>query len=462
MLLSTLGHGGTGGAVLMRELVGMTSYPVAVAVATGLQVALLAPFARYLLKMADSVGTLIDSLDWKKKHTDPVIADNEPVMIHEPAMTPKQSADDSGFRSWLDANGFDAVTIESVSAGNSVDTYELLLPARMRAKQLIECQGDISRFFGGAIVRIEPVVQGKKTVSVEVARAKRSFVEWSDVVRSREFSDVVNAGGLPVVVGQDKTGNNVVLDMRELFHLLIAGRTGAGKSVGLNSIIMGLAHLSPKRLKMVMIDPKIVELAPYKALPHLITAPITDLTAATKALASMCRHMESRYSAMEKAGVRNIAEYNAVLKKRGQPELPYIVVIADEFGDMVLEETVNKRMQDKEQATEMTFRECIQRLAQKARASGIHLILTTQRPDAKVFDGLIKANVPSRICYQVADGINSRIVLDQTGAEDLLDRGDCLVKTPAAQYLTRCQSANISTATVQAEIVRLSASYQND
>lgn len=458
-LLSAVGAGGEHGAMLAGELAGLFGgYDAAAWVALSIiAAAVTAPFAGHVLRIAGGFGDLLLALDWRRGKVDVLTtaADDTCTDDHDVIDDPvtQQSAPAlDGLEGWLADNGLDGVRVVGVQQGNSVDTYDLQLPARMRAKQITEAAPDISRHFGGRSVRVIAVTAGKSTVSVEVARASRQYVEWSDIVASPAFTRVVQAGGLPVVVGVDKAGANVVLDMRDLYHVLIAGRTGAGKSVGLNSIIMGLAQLSDDRIKMLMIDPKQVELAPYAKLPHMVTAPITELRDATMALNKMCRHMESRYAAMTKAGVRNIGEYNDHLVANGQKPLPYIVVIADEFADMVLEEQANKPEQVE---GDLTFKQTIQRLAQKARAAGIHLILTTQRPDAKIVDGVIKANIPGRICYQTSDAINSRIVLDESGAEALLDKGDCLIRTPAAQMLTRAQGANISTKQVLSEIAKI-------
>lgn len=455
MLLSQLGAGGVHGDMLFGELAvlfGGNEWAASAALSVA-AAAVTAPFAGHALRMAGGFGDLLLALDWRAKDAP---GDRVDMVDDEPAPMPVQSpvipAPTGGLEGWLVENGFEGVKVVGVHPGNSVDTYDLLLPAKMRAKQITEAAPDISRFFGGQSVRVIAVTQGKNTVSIEVARSSRQYVQWSEIVASDSFRRVVQSGGLPVVVGRDKTGADVVLDMRDLYHLLIAGRTGAGKSVGLNSIIMGFAQLPTEQVKMLMLDPKQVELAPYARLPHMMTAPITELGKAVMALNSMCRHMESRYAAMAKAGVRNIAEYNDYLKASGQKPIPYIVAVADEFADMVLEEQANR---PELQEGELTFKQCIQRLAQKARAAGIHLILTTQRPDAKVVDGIIKANIPSRICYQVADAINSRIVLDESGAEMLMDKGDCLIRTPTAQLLTRAQGANISTREVVDGVARL-------
>ena len=279
-------------------------------------------------------------------------------------------------------------------------------------------------------IRIEAIA-GTNLIGIEVPRQKPHMVRVREVLESSEFKRGVRL--LPLAIGKDIQGNIITLDLHSMPHLLIAGATGTGKSVTLNDIIVGLLmNFSPDELRLILVAPKMVEMALYNNLPHLLTPVITDMDKVVGALEWLIFEMQSRYKLFKEKRVRNLEEFN----KQSDYKLPYIVLIIDEMADLIL-----TKKGDVEQK--------IVRLAQLSRATGIHLILATQRPSVNVITGLIKANIPARIALGVTSGVDSRVIIDQTGAENLIGKGDMLIKTPDVAKLRRVQGAYVSTKEIQ-------------
>lgn len=284
-------------------------------------------------------------------------------------------------------------------------------------------------------IRIEAPIPGKSAVGIEIPNARSASVPLRDVLDSGEFKN--GKGHILVALGKDITGKPVVTDLAKMPHLLIAGSTGSGKSVCINSIITSIIyHSRPEDVKLMLIDPKVVELSVYNGIPHLRTEVITNMKKAEGALNWAVREMEARYQLFAGAKVRNIEGYN---KQNPDKKMPYILIIVDEFADLM-----NVAAKEVEVL--------IQRLTQKARAAGIHLILATQRPSADVITGVIKSNIPSRIAFMVESALNSRIILDEGGAETLLGKGDMLFKQAGALTTVRVQGAFISDEEVEAVV----------
>ncbi len=303
--------------------------------------------------------------------------------------------------------------------GPTVTTYRFTVPVGIGVKGLKALEGDIAMELGAESVRIEAIKGMESTIGMEIPKKKRIPVNFADILRSDEWKNTT--AKLPLALGQSSTGKIMIGDLTALPHLLIAGTTGSGKSVSLNSIICGLiTKLTPERLRLVMIDPKRVELTKYEGLPHL-ARPIC-IEEAVDVLTWAVEEMERRYDVMREKKVNEISKYPG--------EMPYLVIIIDEMADLMI--TAGKEVEA-----------CIIRIAQMGRAAGIHLILATQRPDKDVVTGLIKSNVPSRLAFSVASGINSNIILDETGAEKLLGKGDGLFKPVGGQKM-RIQGANIT------------------
>ncbi len=349
--------------------------------------------------------------------------------------------------------GVHGVTIESRQQGPIVTRFELQLPAGTKVSKITGLAKDLARNMGVMSVRIVEVIPGKTTIGIEVPNAKRDLVVIRDIIDSKEFKE--SESPLTLVLGKSIGGRAVVADLSKMPHLLVAGTTGSGKSVAVNAMLMSLLYKStPEQVKLILIDPKMLELSTYEGIPHLLTPVVTDMKDAANALRWCVGEMERRYAMMSHVKVRSIAGYNekvAEAIKNGKPimdpsydptkhidtqpkilePLPYIVVVVDEFADMIM--VVGKKVE-----------ELIARLAQKARASGIHLILATQRPSVDVITGLIKANIPSRIAFQVSTKIDSRTVLDQGGAEQLLGLGDMLYLPPGTGLPQRVHGAFVA------------------
>jgi S-DNA-T family DNA segregation ATPase FtsK/SpoIIIE len=338
------------------------------------------------------------------------------------------------------------VKVTEADTGPVVTQFELELEPGLRVSKVQALADDLAIALRVPSVRVVSPIPGKNTVGVEVPNEKRVMV------RLREIMEAVGADNekfaIPIYLGKDVSGRPLVVDMAKMPHLLIAGRTGTGKSVCLNTLILSmLLTRTPDEVKMLMIDPKMVELSPYTRIPHLMHPVITDMKKAEAVLAWAVDKMEERYEILSKVGVRHLDSYNklgkeAVCERMGIdpdsyeaeaiPEsMPYIVIVADEMADMIM--TSGKDVEAH-----------IIRLAQKSRAVGIHLVLATQKPTVDVITGLIKSNLPARISFQVASRTDSRVVLDECGAERLLGHGDMLYLAPGTSTLNRAQGTYVS------------------
>lgn len=343
-----------------------------------------------------------------------------------------------------------AVQVVGVQPGPVVTRFELQLAAGTKVSKISNLSKDLARSLSVISVRVVEVIPGKSVIGLELPNKDRESVYLQEVLASKAYANARSA--LTLALGKDIAGHPVVVDLAKMPHLLVAGTTGAGKSVSLNAMLLSLLYkATPKQLRMIMIDPKMLELSVYDGIPHLLTPVVTDMRDASSALRWCVMEMERRYRLMSALGVRNIAGYNAKVHEaaeRGTPlldplpraddeeqkalqELPQIVVLADEFADMMV--VVGKKVET-----------LIARLAQKARAAGVHLILATQRPSVDVITGLIKANIPTRIAFQVSSKIDSRTILDQQGAEQLLGNGDMLYLAPGTGVPVRVHGAYVS------------------
>ncbi|WP_144999627.1 DNA translocase FtsK [Polystyrenella longa] len=338
------------------------------------------------------------------------------------------------------------VKVSEIDTGPVVTQFELELEAGLRVSKVAALEDDIAIALRVPAVRVVSPIPGKNTVGVEVPNEKQVMVRLKELIES--MPEETAQLRIPVYLGKDVTGHPLAVDLTKMPHLLIAGRTGTGKSVCLNTLILSmLMTRSPEQVKMLMIDPKMVELSPYKRVPHLMHPVITDMKKAEAVLSWAVDKMEERYDWLARVGVRHLDSYNKlgkekILEKMGLdpdseeaeaiPEtMPYIVIIADEMADMMM--TSGKEVEAH-----------IIRLAQKSRAVGIHLVLATQKPTVDVITGLIKSNLPARISFQVASRTDSRVVLDEMGAERLLGNGDMLYLTPGTSNIVRAQGTFVS------------------
>jgi S-DNA-T family DNA segregation ATPase FtsK/SpoIIIE len=359
------------------------------------------------------------------------------------------------------------VQVVAVAPGPVVTMFELQPAPGTKASKITGLAKDLARAMSVISVRVVEVIPGKSVIGLEVPNEERETVYLSEVLRSQAYDE--SRSPLTLALGKDISGNPVVADLQKMPHALIAGTTGSGKSVAINAMILSLLYKSrPSDVRLIMIDPKMLELSVYEGIPHLLTPVVTDMKEAANALRWCVGEMERRYRLMAALGVRNIKGFNkkiADADKAGRsipdplfnPELeflaegeappnlqhmPYVVVIIDELADMMM--VVGKKVE-----------ELIARLAQKARASGIHLLLATQRPSVDVLTGLIKANIPTRIAFQVSSRIDSRTVLDQMGAEHLLGHGDMLYLAPGRGIPRRIHGAFIDDHEVHAVVEHL-------
>jgi S-DNA-T family DNA segregation ATPase FtsK/SpoIIIE len=308
-------------------------------------------------------------------------------------------------------------------AGPVVSTFEFKPAANVKVSRILNLQDDLAMALSAESIRIQAPIPGKDVVGIEIPNATVDTIYLRDLLDSKLFKE--SSSPLTIVLGKDIVGKPFITDLKKLPHLLIAGTTGSGKSVGINAMILSLLYKnSPDQLRLLMIDPKMLEFSIYNDIPHLLTPVITKPKQAIVALNNMVFEMERRYGLMSENRTKNIENYNEKVKKEGGEHLPYIVVIIDELADLMM--TSGKDVEHS-----------IARLAQMARASGIHLVVATQRPSVDVVTGLIKANLPSRISYRVGQRVDSKIILDQQGAESLLGKGDMLFTPPGSTGLVR-------------------------
>jgi S-DNA-T family DNA segregation ATPase FtsK/SpoIIIE len=351
--------------------------------------------------------------------------------------------------------------VVAVYPGPVITRFELDLAPGMKVSKITSLSKDLARALSAISVRVVEVIPGKSVIGLELPNKHREIVRLSEVIACPAFE--ASPSPLTMVLGKDIAGEPVVVDLAKMPHLLVAGTTGSGKSVGVNTMIVSLLYKStPEDVRLIMIDPKMLELSVYEGIPHLLAEVVTDMKDAANALRWCVGEMERRYKLMSALGVRNLKGYNKKILSAidaGEPiidplwqpsdgldqtpplleKLPSIVVIVDEFADMMM--IVGKKVE-----------ELIARIAQKARAAGIHLVLATQRPSVDVITGLIKANIPTRMAFQVSSGLNSRTILDQQGAEQLLGMGDMLYLPPGTGVPTRVHGAFIDDHEVHAVV----------
>ncbi|WP_407933768.1 DNA translocase FtsK [Halarcobacter sp.] len=307
--------------------------------------------------------------------------------------------------------------------GPVVTTFEFKPAPNVKVSKILNLQDDLAMALKAQTIRIQAPIPGKDVVGIEVPNDDTQTIYIRELLESEIFQNAKSP--LTMILGKDIVGKPFITDLKKLPHLLIAGTTGSGKSVGINSMILSLLYKnSPDNLKLVMIDPKMLEFSMYNEIPHLLTPVITKPTDAINALSNMVAEMERRYTLMSKTKTKNIESYNEKAKRDGFEAIPYIVVVIDELADLMMTSGKDVELS-------------IARLAQMARASGIHLIVATQRPSVDVVTGLIKANLPSRLSYKVGQKVDSKIILDSLGAESLLGRGDMLFTPPGTSGLVR-------------------------
>ena len=362
--------------------------------------------------------------------------------------------------------------VVAVFPGPVITRFELRPAAGVKVSQISNLSKDLARALSAISVRVVEIIPGKSVVGLEIPNEKREIVTLGEIIKSKPYDDVTSP--LALALGKDIGGVPVVADLARMPHLLIAGTTGSGKSVAINAMVLSLVYkATPEHVRMIMIDPKMLELSVYEGIPHLLAPVVTDMKQAANALRWCVAEMERRYQLMSALGVRNIGGFNRKVKDAAEagtpirdpirmqkivqgvpgvvaedvPELtslPFVVVIIDELADLMM--IVGKKVE-----------ELIARLAQKARASGIHLILATQRPSVDVITGLIKANIPTRIAFQVSAKVDSRTILDQSGAESLLGHGDMLYLPPGTSIPTRIHGAFVSDQEVHRVVAGLKA-----
>jgi S-DNA-T family DNA segregation ATPase FtsK/SpoIIIE len=360
------------------------------------------------------------------------------------------------------------VEVVSVSPGPIITRFELDPAPGVKVNKISILSKDLARSLSVVSVRIVEVIPGKSFIGLEIPNENRELVTLGEILKSKVYDDM--SSPLTLALGKDIGGNSVVADLAKMPHLLIAGTTGSGKSVAINAMILSLLYkATAEHVRLIMVDPKMLELSVYEGIPHLLTPVVTDMKEAANALRWCVAEMDRRYRLMAALGVRNIGGYNRKVKDAidaGNPipdplykppefededkapnhptllTLPFIVIIIDELADMMM--IVGKKTE-----------ELIARLAQKARASGIHMLLATQRPSVDVITGLIKANVPSRIAFQVSAKVDSRTILDQMGAETLLGHGDMLYLPPGTSLPTRVHGAFVADNEVHAVVDKL-------
>ena len=346
--------------------------------------------------------------------------------------------------------------------GPVITRYEIEPAVGVKGAQIVNLIKDLARALSVVSIRVVETIPGKSCMGLELPNPRRQMVKLVEILSSATYNDT--PGALTLALGKDIAGKPVVADLARMPHLLVAGTTGSGKSVAVNAMILSLLYKAePKQVRLILIDPKMLELSMYEGIPHLLAPVVTDMKLAPNALNWCVGEMERRYKLMSQFAVRNLSGYNAKVveaKKAGKPlgnpfsltpeqpelleEMPLIVVVVDELADLMM-------------VTGKKIEELIARIAQKARAAGIHLILATQRPSVDVITGLIKANIPSRIAFQVASKIDSRTILDQMGAEALLGQGDMLYMPPGTGYPLRVHGAFVSDGEVHRVVEHLKA-----
>ena len=341
------------------------------------------------------------------------------------------------------------VKVVAAQPGPVITRYEIEPAIGVKGSQVLNLVKDLARALSVVSVRVVETIPGKSFMGLEIPNSKRQVVRLSEILGSKIYAEM--ASPLTLAMGKDIAGNPIVADLARMPHVLVAGTTGSGKSVAINAMILSLLYkATAKDVRLILVDPKMLELSVYEGIPHLLTPVVTDMTQAAHALNWCVSEMDRRYKLMSTLGVRNLSGFNQKIKeaeKAGKPltnhftitpespeplvELPLIVVVIDELADLMM--VVGKKVE-----------ELIARLAQKARAAGVHLLLATQRPSVDVITGLIKANIPTRVSFQVSSKVDSRTILDQMGAEQLLGQGDMLYLPPGTGYPQRVHGAFVS------------------
>ena len=352
------------------------------------------------------------------------------------------------------------VSVVGASAGPVITRFEVEPAVGVRGNQIVALMKDLARGLGRTSIRVVETIPGKTCMGLELPNEQRQMIALSEILDSREYRSSDSL--LTLAMGKGITGEPVVADLARAPHMLVAGTTGSGKSVAVNAMILSMLYkATPDAVRLIMIDPKMLELSVYEGIPHLLAPVVTDMKLAANALAWCVGEMENRYRLMSELRVRNLAGYNAKIREAraaGRPllnpfpahpeipetldTLPMIVVVIDELADLMM--VAGKKIE-----------ELIARLAQKARAAGIHLILATQRPSVDVITGLIKANIPTRVAFQVSSKIDSRTILDQMGAESLLGQGDMLFLPPGTGYPQRIHGAFVADEEVHRVVAHL-------
>jgi S-DNA-T family DNA segregation ATPase FtsK/SpoIIIE len=355
-----------------------------------------------------------------------------------------------------------SVKVLAAYPGPVITRFEIEPAIGVKGAQIVNLMKDLARALSVVSIRVVETIPGKSFMGLELPNAKRQIVRLVELLSSTTYNDT--ASPLSLALGKDIAGKPVIVDLARMPHLLVAGTTGSGKSVAVNAMILSLLYKAePRQVRLILIDPKMLELSVYEGIPHLLAPVVTDMKLAANALHWCVGEMERRYRLMSTLGVRNLSGYNARVaeaKKAGEPltnpftltpespepieEMPLIVVVIDELADLMM-------------VTGKKIEELIARIAQKARAAGIHLILATQRPSVDVITGLIKANIPSRIAFQVASKVDSRTILDQMGAETLLGQGDMLYLPPGTGHPQRVHGAFVADTEVHRVVEHLKA-----
>ena len=341
------------------------------------------------------------------------------------------------------------VQVIAAYPGPVITRFEIEPAVGVKGSQIVNLVKDLARALSVVSIRVVETIPGKACMGLEIPNPERQVVRLSEILSSQAYAEMTSP--LTLALGKDISGHPVVADLARMPHILVAGTTGSGKSVAINAMILSLVYkASPAQVRMILIDPKMLELSVYEGIPHLLAPVVTDMKQAANALLWCAGEMDRRFRLMSNLGVRNIAGYNQKVRdaqKAGAPltnpftvtpnnperleQMPLIVLVIDELADLMM--VVGKKVE-----------ELIARLAQKARAAGVHLILATQRPSVDVITGLIKANIPSRIAFQVSAKVDSRTILDQVGAEALLGQGDMLYLPPGLGYPQRVHGAYVS------------------
>jgi len=360
-----------------------------------------------------------------------------PAQYHIPALSLLKDYAPNASESKMDPKALEAKfrefgfegTVVNVSRGPVITRYEIKLASGVRLNQIRTISEDLGLALMSGSIRIQAPIPGTNLVGIEVANEQASILGLKDILKAYKGKEL-----LPIAIGTDTAGTAKIFDLTKMPHLLIAGQTGSGKSVCINDIVLSVIFTkTPDECKLVLVDPKRVELSSYKDIPHLWRPVVTEPSKAPEVFSSLIEEMERRYNVLAKASVRNIESYNA----SSEHKMPYIVTVVDEMADLMM--TSGKELET-----------MIVRLAQLARAVGIHLVLATQKPVVSVITGLIKSNMPSRISFQVSSKNDSRVILDCNGAEKLIGRGDMLMLYPGASEPERFHGAWVSDSEIQA------------